>query len=326
MAMSRLVSMFMLWLLLLLAAAPASAVMDVQPRNGTWELPASSYDLAPDVRDGPNLYAYVKQNPWSKFDAEGLWAEDLALGIPSLGVGIASLASNIKKGHVGAAIWDGVGIVADAAAVLLPGVPGGVGLGTKAARLAAAQNKVENAIDTAETVVEAGAAVATGDATALVDVAIDKAMDRAMGGKKSKGGDPPGPKSQKRTNAESQEIAANSGGSGAVQAGQAGEAVSGQLTGMPKNTVRIPSASGKKAYRVPDHMDATQRHITETKNVDYQYYSSQLKDDKAHVLRAGGAGRVDVMIDQRTTISPQLLREHLNPGSPIKLRSENLKD
>jgi hypothetical protein len=200
--MSRLVSMFMLWLLLLLAAAPASAVMDVQPRNCTWELPASSYDLAPDVRDGPNLYAYVQQNPWSKFDADGLWAEDLALGIPSLGVGIASLASNIKKGHVGEAIWDGVGIVADAAAVLLPGVPGGVGLGTKAARLAAAQNKVENTIDTAETVAEVGAAVATGDATALVDVAIDKAMDRAMGGgRKARGGNAPGPKGQKQTNA-----------------------------------------------------------------------------------------------------------------------------
>jgi hypothetical protein len=106
--------------------------------------------------------------------------------------------------------------------------------------------------------------------------------------------------------------------------GVSGEAVSGQLTGMPKNTVRIPSASGKKAYRVPDHMDDAQRHITETKNVDYQYYSSQLKDDKAHVLRGGGPGRVDVMIDQRTTISTQLLREHLNPGSPIKLRSANL--
>ena len=70
--MSRLVSMFMLWLLLLLAAAPASAVMDVQPRNCTWELPASSYDLAPDVRDGPNLYAYVQQNPWTAFDPDGL--------------------------------------------------------------------------------------------------------------------------------------------------------------------------------------------------------------------------------------------------------------
>ncbi|MBV6500878.1 MAG: hypothetical protein CJBNEKGG_03366 [Prosthecobacter sp.] len=71
-SMSRLVSMFMLWLPLLLAAAPASAVMDVQPRNHAWEPPASGYDIAPDVRNGPNLYAYVKQNPWSKFDPLGL--------------------------------------------------------------------------------------------------------------------------------------------------------------------------------------------------------------------------------------------------------------
>ena len=70
-------------------------------------------------------------------------------------------------------------------------------------------------------------------------------------------------------------------------------------------------------------MDDAQRNITETKNVDYQHYSSQLKDDVAHVLRGGGPGRVDVMIDQMTTISTQLLRGHLNPGSPIKLRSAN---
>jgi hypothetical protein len=67
--------MFMLWVLLLLAAAPASAVMDVQPRNHAWELPASSYDLAPDVRDGPNLYAFVKQNPWTGWDPDGLKVE-----------------------------------------------------------------------------------------------------------------------------------------------------------------------------------------------------------------------------------------------------------
>ncbi len=24
--------------------------------------------------DGPNLYAYVSQNPWTKFDPDGLWA------------------------------------------------------------------------------------------------------------------------------------------------------------------------------------------------------------------------------------------------------------
>ncbi len=123
------------------------------------------------------------------------------LGIPSIGIGAASLWNNVKKGHIGSAIWDGVGIIADGVAVALPGVPDGVGLATKAARLAAAKNKVENTIDTAETVVEVGTAVATGDTNALVEVITDQALDRAMGGKK-KGGEAPGPKSPKQTNAE----------------------------------------------------------------------------------------------------------------------------
>lgn len=106
--------------------------------------------------------------------------------------------------------------------------------------------------------------------------------------------------------------------------GRAGEAVSSDLTGLPKNTTRIPSASGQRAYRVPDHMSINQRYIAETKNVNRQSLTSQILDDKAHVLRGGGPGRVDVIIDSRSQTSTPLLREHLNPGSPIKLRSGNL--
>jgi hypothetical protein len=50
----------------------------------------------------------------------------------------------------------------------------------------------------------------------------------------------------------------------------------------------------------------------------------QLLDDKAHVLRDGYPGRVDVILDERTEISQALLQEHLNPGSPIKLQTANL--
>jgi hypothetical protein len=32
----------------------------------------NGYELASDVRDGPNVYAYVKQNPWTAFDPDGL--------------------------------------------------------------------------------------------------------------------------------------------------------------------------------------------------------------------------------------------------------------
>jgi hypothetical protein len=94
--MNRLAALFALSLPLLFAAAPAYGVM-LRPEKTAvpdffWpsqlasgdEPPCSQdciregwlwgYDPAPDVRVGPNLYAYVKQNPWTSFDPEGLWA------------------------------------------------------------------------------------------------------------------------------------------------------------------------------------------------------------------------------------------------------------
>ena len=83
-----------LLLLLLLSVQQASGRAVLQPENGTgesyathyWSEGASvqddtgvnwplGYDLVSDVCDGPNLYAYVQQNPWTKFDPDGLfWA------------------------------------------------------------------------------------------------------------------------------------------------------------------------------------------------------------------------------------------------------------
>lgn len=111
----------------------------------------------------------------------------------------------------------------------------------------------------------------------------------------------------------------------ANQLGRAGEVVSAEVIGLPKNTIRIPSASGAKDYRIPDHLEPLdQLYIAETKNVKYQTLTSQISDDVAHVNRGGYPGRVDVIIDSRTTISGPLLREHLNPGSPIKIRTMDL--
>src|SRR5262245_31249699 len=92
--MSRLLSFLTLLVLLVLAAQPASGRVDLQPENRVWEIfpdpvpapgdqsPASptglrvpafhDYDFASDVREGPNLYAYVHQNPWTMWDPEGL--------------------------------------------------------------------------------------------------------------------------------------------------------------------------------------------------------------------------------------------------------------
>ncbi|QQR75325.1 MAG: RHS repeat protein [Holophagales bacterium] len=123
----------------------------------------------------------------------------------------------------------------------------------------------------------------------------------------------------------SAEVSAGVGGAAPVRAGQFGESVGTRVSGLPKNTRRIPSASGKREYRIPDHMDEAERFIQEDKAVGSQYLSSQLLDYKAHVLRAGGAGRVQILIDETAEITRSLLREHLNPGSPIKLKADKLR-
>jgi len=115
------------------------------------------------------------------------------------------------------------------------------------------------------------------------------------------------------------------GGAGPVRKGQAGEKAVAAQTCLGKNNKRIPCASGKKDFRVPDFMSEDERSIGESKNVKKQHLSSQLLDDKSHVGRGGGPGRVDVFIDACTEITGPLLREHLNPGSPIKLRPTRFK-
>ena len=53
-----------------------------------------SYETALDVRDGPNLYAYVMQNPWTGFDAEGLFTLDVHVDISMC----AAKGSGMTKG------------------------------------------------------------------------------------------------------------------------------------------------------------------------------------------------------------------------------------
>ena len=102
------------------------------------------------------------------------------------------------------------------------------------------------------------------------------------------------------------------------QAGAVGESNSG----IPKNTTRIPSASGKKEYRIPDGMSKDQRRITEVKNVNYQHLSSQLKDDIAHVNRGGKKGTVTLIVDKRTKLSGAL-KQAIEEGK-IKLIRKDL--
>jgi len=70
-----------------------------------------------------------------------MWIES-AWDVLSLATGTKSLVNNIKQGNVGAAIVDGIGVVVDAAAVVLPIVPGGAGVAIKGTR---AVNKATDA-------------------------------------------------------------------------------------------------------------------------------------------------------------------------------------
>ncbi len=120
--MARLLALF----LLLIAAWPADARF----------LSTDPVEAHADSGAGFNRYAYANVNPYRHRDPDGRWAEDLFLGVPSVAFGAKSLYDNVRVGNYGAALVDGLGIGADVAAIVTPGVPGGVGLGIQASRAA----------------------------------------------------------------------------------------------------------------------------------------------------------------------------------------------
>ena len=78
-------------------------------------------------------YNYCAGNPVNLVDPDGNII-DTFLDAASLAMGIKSFASNVKQGKVGAAIVDGLGIVADAASLATPFVSAGAGMAIKAVR------------------------------------------------------------------------------------------------------------------------------------------------------------------------------------------------
>ena len=78
-------------------------------------------------------YAACHNNPVLKIDPNGRWVET-AWDVFSLATGATSFVNNIKQGNINGAILDGVGVVFDAAATILPLVPAGAGAAIKAVR------------------------------------------------------------------------------------------------------------------------------------------------------------------------------------------------
>ena len=115
-------------------AAPGAPYLDFgarlySPRTATWMSP----DPLMEKYYGTSPLAYCIGNPVSFEDNNGSFVET-AFDAASLIIGVRSFVKNVKAGKVGAAIVDGIGVIADAAAVATPFVPGGVSMGVKAAR------------------------------------------------------------------------------------------------------------------------------------------------------------------------------------------------
>jgi len=98
---------------------------------------------------------YAAGNPILGHDRSGNVVETL-WDIANVGMDVWSLGSNVAAGNWAGAAMDAGGLLVDAAATVVPGVPGGAGAALKAARAAdagvdalQAMKRVDNAVDSA---------------------------------------------------------------------------------------------------------------------------------------------------------------------------------
>ena len=134
---------------------------ELDPETGLYYFNARWYDpvlgrftTEDPARDGVNWFVYVGHNPLRFVDPSGMWIES-AWDVFSLATGAQSFYSNAKQGNWGAAAVDGVGVLLDAVAVALPGVPAGAGAGLKASRAASKLNKAGDVAQITDNVTDA---------------------------------------------------------------------------------------------------------------------------------------------------------------------------
>ncbi len=159
-----------------------------------------------------HTYSYVSNNPIRFKDSNGRWLES-AWDAASLAVGVASFVDNVRQGNVGSAILDGVGIVADGAALVVPIVPGGAGMAIKAARGA------DIAVDAAQTLRQTDRTVDVVETARQTERATDSVQASRQGERASNASRATSPSS---TSTPSSSTPSSGGGSGTTGGGGSG--------------------------------------------------------------------------------------------------------
>lgn len=139
--------------------------------------------------DGPNLYAYVQQNPWSKFDAEGLFLSALVTaGFAAYDTYQYATGKISGSDYAGRMALNGAALVADAAS---GGLGGGLAVrmtatGSRAVttiiKTAKAVDKANDLVENVQTAVETGQSIveaSEGEGRGLVRAAANALEDAA---------------------------------------------------------------------------------------------------------------------------------------------------
>lgn len=159
--------------------------------------------------DGPNVYTYVRQNPWSAYDPEGLFLGFIAdAGFAVYDTVQYSRGKISGKEYSKRMALTGASVLANAASGGTAGLA--VRGASMAARAGSATVKVAKAVDKANTAYETASSIAAnaeamagaiseGDARGMAKAAVGMALDSA-GGKKTDGS--LGASSQRKTKAQ----------------------------------------------------------------------------------------------------------------------------
>ena len=119
---------------------------------------------------GWNQYNYCGANPVLRVDSDGkIW--ETVWDVISIAAGVKNLTDNISQRNYEAALADGVGILVDVVAAVIPFVPGGVSAARTAVRV----------VDKVDDVVDAEKALSTVDNATDATKVVDKTEDIASG-------------------------------------------------------------------------------------------------------------------------------------------------